>query len=700
MKLTRSSHPGITVYRALTLALLGGTIAGCSSDSSRFSYYDALNGAQTTASVRAPFSSDLAPVGVGTQAYPGDYRAPTSYQQNPIGAQNQVQLSHNNASYGAVGLPANQQMSQQVNQQTSQLAYPLTNQDAQTQAQPRYMPPNYAVSPIQTASIATPSIGPSTGRSTGALARNSAQLSSAVTVPPSQPTALMGAQNTVPHYGVAPAQPVVQNTVNTASAGQNVSSKPSFFNRIKGVLSGDNGAQTTQVSTAASTARSGQAQPLENVASRSPIIRPSAPAYDPVTTASIGNGSIEKPATEFKPMAPDPLVTGSIPPKTTPAGGWTIEGGTSVEIKPGETVYNLSRRYGVPAAEILKANRITNSRSIRSGQQLVIPIYVYSTKAPVSAPDNDVLTQAAYSHSGSQTIFPKGANVPLPTNRGQAFPKSGASPKVQIAPKATNAAQLENQAVQKSNSPIVRPTDPSGISKSQTYKVVSGDTLNRIAYRHKVKVADLKAANKIDGSNIQIGQTLVIPGGSFKPMTPDRTTTASVTPRMAKKPTIDRTSDEIASTPKVQDNKGETITQTAKADINVITPEKTGIGKLRWPARGQITSSFGSKIGNKKSDGIVISMPEGSEVKAAENGVVIYADNGLKGYGETVLIRHDGDIVTVYAHAKELKVKRGDKVQRGQTIALSGMSGSAKRPQLHFEVREKATPRNPITFLE
>ena len=99
-------------------------------------------------------------------------------------------------------------------------------------------------------------------------------------------------------------------------------------------------------------------------------------------------------------------------------------------------------------------------------------------------------------------------------------------------------------------------------------------------------------------------------------------------------------------------------------------------------------------------DYVAIPMPEGSDVKAAENGVVIYASNGLKGYGNTVLVRHDGDIVTVYAHAKSLNVKRGDKVQRGQVIAQSGMTGSAKRPKLHFEVRKNATPQNPIKFLE
>src|SRR5690606_5358717 len=99
-------------------------------------------------------------------------------------------------------------------------------------------------------------------------------------------------------------------------------------------------------------------------------------------------------------------------------------------------------------------------------------------------------------------------------------------------------------------------------------------------------------------------------------------------------------------------------------------------------------------------DGIDIQVPEGTPVKAAENGVVIYAGDGLKEFGNTVLVRHDNGLVTVYGHASELKVSRGDKVKRGQQIASSGMSGVADSPRLHFEVRKNSAPVDPTTFLE
>lgn len=92
--------------------------------------------------------------------------------------------------------------------------------------------------------------------------------------------------------------------------------------------------------------------------------------------------------------------------------------------------------------------------------------------------------------------------------------------------------------------------------------------------------------------------------------------------------------------------------------------------------------------------------PEGSSVKAAENGVVIYAGDGLKEFGNTVLIRHENNIVTVYGHNSKILVQRGQKVRRGDEIAKSGMSGNASTPRVHFEVRKNSSPVNPIKYLE
>ena len=114
----------------------------------------------------------------------------------------------------------------------------------------------------------------------------------------------------------------------------------------------------------------------------------------------------------------------------------------------------------------------------------------------------------------------------------------------------------------------------------------------------------------------------------------------------------------------------------------------------RWPARGRVIQGFG----NSGNDGINIAVPEGTQVKAAENGVVAYAGSELKGYGNLVLIRHPNGFVTAYANNGSINVKRGDTVKRGQTIALSGQSGNVSSPQLHFELRKARSRLDPSSI--
>ena len=115
--------------------------------------------------------------------------------------------------------------------------------------------------------------------------------------------------------------------------------------------------------------------------------------------------------------------------------------------------------------------------------------------------------------------------------------------------------------------------------------------------------------------------------------------------------------------------------------------------------RGRIISGFGKKPNGERNDGINLAVPEGTAVKAAEDGTVIYAGNELKSYGNLVLIRHANGWVSAYAHNSELQVKRGEAVQRGQVVALSGMSGGVTTPQVHFELRKDATPVDPLQHL-
>jgi murein DD-endopeptidase MepM/ murein hydrolase activator NlpD len=127
----------------------------------------------------------------------------------------------------------------------------------------------------------------------------------------------------------------------------------------------------------------------------------------------------------------------------------------------------------------------------------------------------------------------------------------------------------------------------------------------------------------------------------------------------------------------------------AKADAAGVEPE------FRWPARGRIIEGF--KAGG--NDGINISVPAGTSVRAAESGVVVYSGDGLKGYGNLILIKHPNGFVTAYGNNGELDVKRGDQVKRGQVIAKSGDTGNVNAPQLHFELRKGSTPVDPTSYL-
>lgn len=230
-------------------------------------------------------------------------------------------------------------------------------------------------------------------------------------------------------------------------------------------------------------------------------------------------------------------------------------------------------------------------------------------------------------------------------------------------------------------------------SSGGAYTVVAGDTLSGISRKTGASVEALKQANGLSSGLIRIGQRLVVPAAGAAPVVQtvaaprtDQTATAAVSrPEVA------------AYTPPKQ---AEAVIQQAALDPSASAPDATGISQMRWPVRGRVISGFGNSSGNKKNDGIDIAVPAGTPIKAAENGVVIYAGDGLKEFGNTVLVRHEDGLVTVYGHASELKVQRGQKVRRGEDLALAGMSGSADTPKLHFEVRKDSTPVNPVTYLE
>ncbi len=121
-------------------------------------------------------------------------------------------------------------------------------------------------------------------------------------------------------------------------------------------------------------------------------------------------------------------------------------------------------------------------------------------------------------------------------------------------------------------------------------------------------------------------------------------------------------------------------------------------GKFIWPVSGTLTSRFGIRNG-RRHDGIDIGAPEGTEVRAAAAGTVLYAGDQQTGYGNLVIIRHAQDLITVYAHNRENLVCENQEVEQGELIARVGKTGRSTGPHLHFEIRKRTKPRNPLFFL-
>jgi len=340
--------------------------------------------------------------------------------------------------------------------------------------------------------------------------------------------------------------------------------------------------------------------------------------------------------------------------------GWAKSGGSMVTVKNGETLYNLSRRFGVPVSAILSANSISDPNAVAAGSKILIPTYQYGASAPISAPDNDPVTLASRSTTGFQ---------------GQAFGK------VPVPKYRTAGSVTQPHSTTQVQRPILETS-----SRSGTYTVVSGDTLSGIAAKHGVGTADLRTANNLTSNTVRLGAKLIIPNGANTAQTSvDKTTTASVpndnysTKRVA----AATGADNIAS----------------KAKEKVETAKATSSDAFRWPANGRVVGKFGERTSTGSNDGIDISVPVGTPVKATENGTVIYSGAELEDFGKLILVSHSNGWVSAYAHSSANLVKRGDKVTRGQVIARSGRSGNATVPKLHFELRKNSNPVNPLKHL-
>lgn len=218
----------------------------------------------------------------------------------------------------------------------------------------------------------------------------------------------------------------------------------------------------------------------------------------------------------------------------------------------------------------------------------------------------------------------------------------------------------------------------------RSYQVQRGDTIYSIGRDQNMSVTELVRANDIKPPYyLREGEVISLHDNQAAPTDVIDDRRADYTPSLRR---------DLNPPPRRPDGKSAT-----DRFVDQI-PRRAG-RYFSWPVDGQVISLYGPKKDGTYNDGINIVTDDGASVRAAENGVVTYAGNDLNGYGNMVLIKHDGDWVTAYAHTAQLLVQRGDVVQRGQQIGFVGNSGYVKTPQLHFQVREKNRPVDPEKYL-
>ena len=358
---------------------------------------------------------------------------------------------------------------------------------------------------------------------------------------------------------------------------------------------------------------------------------------------------------------------------------------TEITVARGDTLYAIGAKYGMKIEEIAKLNNLSEPYNLSVGQKL-----------RVSASREQVVTE-----------MPKIVEA-----------KPAAKPVVKEEPKPT----------------VKKETTPAPVARATTtkvdlteVKVAPGDTLYSLSRQYSVPVNDLAVMNNLTAPfALYAGQVVRVPNLATAPVrtatakdavAPAKTTTAttpnteSVKPLPkpdAKKPTKQETKP-VAK--KVEPKKSESTKKPAETKKTEDKKATTAVKKLpaiaarssskfSWPLRGKILSNYGSKSNGLFNDGINIGANRGATVAAAENGVVAYAGNEVKGMGNLIIIQHSDGWMTVYAHMDSLAVRRGARVNVGQKIGTVGQTGKVDKPQLHFEVRRGTKAYNPIQYLK
>jgi murein DD-endopeptidase MepM/ murein hydrolase activator NlpD len=334
-----------------------------------------------------------------------------------------------------------------------------------------------------------------------------------------------------------------------------------------------------------------------------------------------------------------------------PAPGTTVEasklsGASSVyRVKDGESLYGVSRKLDVSIRSLIDANDLTPPYRLQSGQSLLI---VAPRSHVVAAGDTVYGISRRYQVALTELVRLNRIAAPYRIVPGQSL----------ILPATAGRETVVAEAAPAGNGPpVVEPpkAPPPQVPQPRPPRSTPGPTIASPP-RKPEPIAESRIAEP------RIAEPRI-----FEP----RIAESSVDGPEAGAP-------QTAAIPQPPPRKG---------------------GKFLWPVKGKVVLGFGPKSGGLHNDGINIAAERGTPVRAAENGVVVYIGNQLRGFGNLLLIKHSGGWMTAYAHAETLLVRRGQTVRRGEAVARVGSTGSVTQPQLHFEVRKGIRAVDPTRLL-
>jgi len=368
----------------------------------------------------------------------------------------------------------------------------------------------------------------------------------------------------------------------------------------------------------------------------------------------------------------------------------------TVIVKRGDTLYALAREYNMTVDEIAKQNNLSAPYTIRVGQILKL-------ENPITVPETKSEPQS---------------NIEKKPEPKKVEPVVKQKSKESLTPKKTSKKVDVRVPV-------------------KTISVQKGDTLYSISRRYAVPVNDLAVMNNLSAPfALRVGDSLRVPDlvervsvkkgteqkfeseSKITPKTQEKvkeqkkvktqqTTQPKTQTKPVQKTTEKSNKNKITDTKKKQNVADKKTTErkpeTKKAEVKKTETTKIAArssNKFSWPVRGKILSQFGAKTGGLYNDGINISAAFDSNVVAAENGVVAYAGNEVRGMGNLIIIQHSDGWMTVYAHLNSMSVRRGARVSVGQKIGTLGQTGKVTSPQLHFEIRNGTKSYNPINYLK